>query len=317
MRGASLKQSTAVRCLGINICFCAAVFSQSVAFTFDDGPKLKATPLMSPQARNASLLETLKKHQVKAALFVTLANGADRPEGLALAKAWGEAGHFLGNHTVTHLDLNDQAVTLKQYQDEILACDTVIRPLPGFAPWFRFTFLREGNTPEKRDGMKAFLKARGMRNAYVSLDTSDWRLDAALEAALNEHPDADLKPFRATYLAHLRQRAEAYRDLSRRLFGRDIPQVLLLHHNLINALFLGDAIQQFKAMGWTLTDPATAFQDFAYTLDPQRPSPGQSLLISAARSLGYRPDNWERMLDDGDFEILQLKQKGLLPASFE
>ncbi len=312
-----MKPSAAVRCLLILICFGAAAFSQSVAFTFDDGPKLKATPLMSPQARNASLLETLKKHRVKAALFVTLANGADRPEGLAMAKAWGEAGHFIGNHTVTHLDLNAKAVTLKQYQDEILACDNVVRSLPGYKPWFRFTFLREGDTPEKRDGMKAFLKARGIRNAYVSLDTSDWRLDAALEAVLKVHPNADLKPFRVTYLAHLRQRAEAYRDLSRRLFGRDIPQVLLLHHNLINALFLDDAIQQFTAMGWTITDPETAYKDFVYSLDPQRPSPGQSLLISAARSLGYRPDNWERMLDDGDAEIADLKRKGVLPTSFE
>ena len=63
---------------------------------------------------------------------------------------------------------------------------------------------------------------------------------------LTKHPDADLTPFRSTYLAHLRQRAETYRDLSRRLFGRDIPQVMLLHHNLINALFLDDAIQQLN-----------------------------------------------------------------------
>ncbi len=301
----------------MGICFNAMAFPQSVAFTFDDGPQLKVTPRMSPQDRNAALLAALKKHRVKAALFVTLGNGADRPEGLALAKAWGESGQAIGNHTVTHLDLNAKATTLKQYQDEILACDAAIRALPGYKPWFRFTFLREGDTPEKRDGMKAFLKTKAMRNAYVTLDTSDWRLDSALASALTERPDADLTLFRATYLAHLRQRAEAYRDLSRRLFGRDIPQVLLLHHNLINALFLDDAIQLFISMGWTLTDPEKAYQDFAYSLDPQRPSPGQSLLISAARSLGYRPGNWERLLDDGDEEIQELKRKGALPASFE
>ncbi len=312
-----MKPMTAIRFLALGAILGGTSRAQSVAFTFDDGPRLKATPLMSPEARNAALLAALAKHQVKAALFVTLANGADRPEGLALAKAWGAAGHAIGNHTVTHLDLNSKTTTLKQYEDEISVCDHVIHSLPGFQPWFRFTFLREGDTPEKRDGMKAFLKTRGLRNAYVSLDTSDWRLDAALEHVLNEHPHADLAPFRAIYLAHLRQRAEAYRDLSRRLFGRDIPQVMLLHHSLINALFLEDAIQQFLAMGWTIIDPGTAYQDFAYTLDPQRPSPGQSLLISAARSLGYRPDNWERLLDDGDEEIHQLKAQGLLPASFE
>jgi peptidoglycan/xylan/chitin deacetylase (PgdA/CDA1 family) len=288
-----------------------------VAFTFDDGPSLASTPRFSPQERNAALLATLAKHHVRAALFVTLGNGADRPEGLALAKAWGEAGHALGNHTVTHLDLNGKDTTLAQYENEILTCDRAIRPLPGFQPWFRFTFLREGNTPEKRDGIKTFLQTKGFMNARVTLDTSDWRLNAALISVLEQHPNADIAPFRTAYLTHLRQRAEAYRDLSRRLFGRDIPQVLLLHHNLINALFLDDAIQLFRGMGWTFTDPGTAFQDFTYSLDPQRPSPGQSLLLSAARSLGYRPAAWERLMDDGDAEIAALKQQGVLPATYE
>jgi peptidoglycan-N-acetylglucosamine deacetylase len=295
---------------------CAAVAqAQSVAFTFDDGPRLSATPLMSPRERNDALLAALKKHEVTAALFVTAGNGADRPEGLALARAWGEAGHAIGNHTVTHLDLNAGAVTLKQYQDELMACDAIIRQLPGYRPWFRFTFLREGDTPEKRDGMRDFLKSLGYRNARVTLDTSDWRLDAALTATLAANPAVDVAPFRVAYLAHLRQRAEAYRDLSRQLFGRDIPQVLLLHHNLINALFLDDAITQFKSMGWAIVGPEEAYRDFVYELEPQRPSPGQSLLISAARSLGYRPAGWERLLDDGDADILELRRSGVLPAS--
>lgn len=289
--------------------------AQTVAFTFDDGPRLAPTPLLSPQERNAALLSALEKHQVTAALFVTAGNGADRPEGLALARAWGEAGHAVGNHTVTHLDLNGSAVTLKQYQDEILACDAIIRQLPGYRPWFRFTFLREGDTPEKRDGMRDYLKTLGYRNARVSLDTSDWRLDAALVATLKGNASADVAPFRAAYLAHLRQRAEAYSELSRKLFGRDIPQVLLLHHNLINALFLDDAIRQFKDLGWTIVSPDEAYRDFAYELEPQRLAPGQSLLISAARSLGYRPANWERLLDDGDADILKLRRSGVLPAT--
>lgn len=308
--------SLAARALLAALCLGVVGHAQSVAFTFDDGPSLAATPRLNPQERNAAILATLKKRQVSAALFVTLGNGANRPEGLALAKAWGEAGHAIGNHTVTHLDLNAKDTTLQQYENEILACDQVIHALPGYQPWFRFTFLREGNTPEKRDGMKAFMKAKGIRNARVTLDTSDWRLNAALIAVLSQHPEADTAPIRTAYLAHLRQRAEAYRDLSRQLFGRDIPQVLLLHHNLINALFLDDAIQLFQDMGWTFLRPETAFQDFVYGLDPQRPSPGQSLLISAARSLGYQPKAWERLLDDGDEEIGALKRQGVLPASF-
>ncbi|HJV37959.1 MAG TPA: polysaccharide deacetylase family protein [Geothrix sp.] len=310
-----MRPSCSFRIFGLALALTPAAMAQTVAFTFDDGPKLEATPRLNPAQRNAALLAALKQHQVQAALFVTLGNGADRPEGLSLARAWGEAGHLIGNHTVTHPDLDAAATTLASYEGEIQSCDRVIRTLPGYRPWFRFTFLREGNTPEKRDGMRAFLQATGYRNAYVSLDTSDWRLDEAMRKHLARHPDADLAPFRTAYLAHLRQRSEAYRDLSRKLFGRDIPQVMLLHHNLINALFLGDALQQFKAMGWTFVSPETAFQDFIYTLTPQRPAPGQSLLLSAARSLGYRPEGWERLVDDGEADIQALVKQGVLPAA--
>jgi peptidoglycan-N-acetylglucosamine deacetylase len=73
-----------VLALALSACFGAAT-AQTVAFTFDDGPHLRATPLLSPAARDQALLDALGRHRVKAALFVTLANGADRPEGLALA----------------------------------------------------------------------------------------------------------------------------------------------------------------------------------------------------------------------------------------
>ncbi|MDB5950909.1 MAG: polysaccharide deacetylase, partial [Massilia sp.] len=240
--------------------FCtAAAHAQSVAFTFDDGPRLDDTPLLTPQQRNQAMLDALARHKVQAALFVTVANGADRPAGRALAKAWGQAGHALANHTMTHPDLNSAALSLEQYQQQVLDCDSVIRTLPGYQKWFRFTYLREGNTPEKRDGMRAFLKQQGYRNAYVSLDTSDWRFDDKLREVLTKNPQADLAPVRQLYLAHVRQRALAYRALSQQLQGRDIPQVILLHHNLINALWLDDVIAQFRAMGWSVTTPAAAF----------------------------------------------------------
>ncbi|MGG7605115.1 polysaccharide deacetylase family protein [Massilia sp. BKSP1R2A-1] len=289
-----------------------SLYAQSVAFTFDDGPTLSETPRLSPQARNSAMLAALAKHKVEAALFVTCGNGADRPEGLALARAWGQAGHAVANHTMTHPDLNNAKTGLAQYQQEVRDCDRIVAPLPGYQKWFRYTYLREGNTPEKRDGMKAFLREHGYRNAYVTLDTSDWRLNDKLAEVLAKNPQADVEPIRQAYLSHIRQRALAYRALSQRLQGRDIAQVLLLHHNLINALWLDDVIRQFRDMGWTIVSPGEAFADPVYALDPQRNAPGQSLLISMGRSLGMTTqDIGLRLMDDGDFEIEALKQQGL------
>jgi peptidoglycan/xylan/chitin deacetylase (PgdA/CDA1 family) len=290
----------------------AAAQAQSVAFTFDDGPNLAEGPLLSPPQRNQAILDALAKHKVQAALFVTAGNGANRPEGYALAKAWGDAGHALGNHTMTHPDLHSDKLSVEQYEQQVLDCDAIVRTLPGYQKWFRYTFLREGNTPEKRDGMRAFLKQQGYRNAYVSLDTSDWRFDDRVRAVLKKNPRADIAPIKELYLAHVRQRALAYRALSQQLQGRDIAQVILLHHNLVNALWLTDVIAQFKEMGWSITTPATAFADPVYQLTPERAAPGQSLLLSMGRTLGLgKFPGGEQLVDDGDHEMAELKQLGL------
>ena len=283
--------------------------AQTVALTFDDGPKLEETPIFSPLQRNQRILEALAKHHVKAALFVTADNGASRPEGYAFAKAWGLSGHAVGNHTMTHPDLNNQKLTLEQYQEEILDCDKIIKTLPGYQKWFRYTYLREGNTPEKRDGVRSFLSQQGYRNAYVSLDTSDWRFNDKLTEILSKNPRADITPIKQLYLAHIQQRALAYRQLSQQLQGRDIPHVMLLHHNLTSALWLDDVMTQFEKMGWKFVSPTDAYADPVYQLKPELPATGQSMLLSMARSLGM--GNFagrQRLIDDADFEMAELKE---------
>lgn len=155
--------------------------------------------------------------------------------------------------------------------------------------------------------MRKFLRQQGYRNGYVTLDTSDWRLNEKLTEVLAKNPQANVEPIRLAYLSHIRQRALAYRELAQRLQGRDIPQVLLLHHNLINAMWLDDVIRQFKEMGWTITTPAQAYADPVYRFMPERS--GGSLLLAMGRSLGLTPAELGlRLMDDGDFEIEALRQ---------
>jgi peptidoglycan/xylan/chitin deacetylase (PgdA/CDA1 family) len=288
----------------------AAAQAQTVAITIDDGPNDGSTPRMSPLERNQSMLRALARHRVQAALFVTSGFGADTAQGLPLLQAWSKAGHAIGNHTVTHPDLHK--VPLEEYQRQVLECDRLISSMPGYQKWLRFTYLREGDTPAKIDGMRQFLREQGYRNAHVTIDTSDWRLNEKLEEVLKKNPDADVSAIRSAYLAHIRQRVLAYRELSQVLQGRDIAQVLLLHHNLINAMWLDDVLTEIEGMGWKIVAPAQAFADPVYQLDPVRKAAGQSLLLSLGRILGLGPmPGGERLVDDGDHEIAELAKKGL------
>lgn len=265
---------------------CSALGAQEVALSFDDGPKLEATPLRSPQARNEALLRHLAEAKLRAAFFVTVSRGADRPEGRALLQALGDGGHLIANHTVTHPDFNAAGTSLEAFEQEVEGCDAVIRTVPGYARFLRFPYLREGATEAKRDGIRAYLRQRDYRIGYVSIDTCDWLIDQRLGEKLAKDPKADLAPWRAYYLEHLRQFSEAYRALAKGIYGREVPHVLLLHHNLLNALFLGDVIRSFRDRGWTLVAPEVAYRDPAYRVEPKVLPVDGSVLDSTAEALG-------------------------------
>jgi len=103
---------------------------------------------------------------------------------------------------------------------------------------------------------------------------------------IRENPHADTGPYRDAYLRHLYSRAEYYDGLSHEVLGRSVAHVLLLHHNLINALFLRDVIHMFQDKGWTLIDAETAFKDPVYSLHPDILPAGESVLWALAKQHG-------------------------------
>ena len=66
--------------------FAVSATAQTVSFTFDDGPTLYQTPLMTPAERNEALVRHLRDRRIQGMFFVTVNSGADRPEGLRLLR---------------------------------------------------------------------------------------------------------------------------------------------------------------------------------------------------------------------------------------
>ena len=286
--GAARRSPLAAFAAFASLLFASIACGQSLALTFDDGPNMADNVGLSPAERNSAILRQLAAAHLKSILFVTRADAdAKRNE---LIRRWGLEGHQIGNHTATHSNFND--VSLADFEHDFIASDSALRDMPGFSRRFRYPYLKEGDTAAKRDGFRAFLDSKGYRTGPVSVDASDWYYSARLSARLKQQPGADRLAYRDAYLRHLLDRAKYYDGLSRTVLGRSVAHVLLLHHNLINALFLDDVMQMFRSIGWTLIDSDVAFDDPVYALRPDTLPAGESILWALAKQKGVSGLRW-------------------------
>jgi peptidoglycan/xylan/chitin deacetylase (PgdA/CDA1 family) len=259
-----------------------------IAFTFDDP---KTTPAYFPwQETNRRILETLSKRKLQAVLFVC-GKRVDSAEGRELISAWDHAGHRIGNHSYSHLYFHasgPDAVSLAEFESDMLKNEPLIRSYPNFVRLFRFPFFKEGDTKEKRDGMRAFLREHGYRNGRATIDASDWAIDARLARRAKTTPalSEGVSPYRQFFLEHIWERAQFYDSLARRVLDHPVRHTLLLHHSALNALFLDDLIAMFIARGWKPVDATWAYQDPVYDQQPQTLPAGESLIWALAKQTG-------------------------------
>lgn len=102
-----------------------------VTLTFDNGPESQATPLV---------LDCLGKHGIKSTFFV-LGQKVSAPVGLDLARRASREGHWIGNHTWSHVGrMGDgtREAALQEFErtEQALSwvVDQRVQPAPLFRP---------------------------------------------------------------------------------------------------------------------------------------------------------------------------------------
>lgn len=230
-----------------------------VAVTIDDLPWIGLAPGGRPAATDR-LLEALAARGVHATGFVN----CDRaePADPVLAR-WLAAGMELGNHSAAHRDLN--RAELDVWIEDVRRCHRFLAGLESARPrWFRFPFLHQGPTPERRAAAADALRELGNENAHVTIDTSDWLMAVAYREALERGDAAEAELVGRAYVEHLVTMSRHYRDFARARFGRDVAHVLLVHANALNADWLGPALDAMAADGFRFVPLEESLSDPVY-----------------------------------------------------
>jgi peptidoglycan/xylan/chitin deacetylase (PgdA/CDA1 family) len=193
---------------------------------------------------------------------------AEREARIGLLKMWLDAGLELRNHTFSHPDFNK--TPLEDFEANVVRGEPVLLSLLSDRGlrlrYFRHPFLHVGLELAKRQAFEAFLAKRGYTIAPVTIDNDEYIYAAVYADALRRGDTDAASKIGADYLRYTETICEFIEDVSRRLTGREIRQILLLHANALNADSMDRLAQVMEARGYRFITLQQALQDEAYRL---------------------------------------------------
>ena len=244
--------------------------AQKAAITFDDLPLNGG---LSPGVTQVQIaretIAVLKSlHAPPAYGFVNAKKLEGDPDAAEALKLWAASEPF-GSHTYSHPNLNDSSP--EAFEREIDQNEPALELLAGKGSswhWFRYPFLREGETAEKRRAVRAYLQAHGYRVAQVTLDWEDYLWNSAYARCVAKNDSESIAWLKSSYLETEAAYLDLGRELAKLVYGHDINHVLVLHLGSFSSTILPDALGLMQKKGFTLVTLEEAESDPVYEGDP-------------------------------------------------
>jgi len=237
-----------------------------IAITFDDLPAHGSLPPGTTRVEIATkILAALR--DAGAPPTYGFANGLlieRQPEDSAVLGAWRGAGQPLGNHSWSHMDLNKHP--LEEFEADVSKNEPLLTQWmkDGDWHWFRFPYLAEGETPEKKAGVRGFLKQHNYKIAAVTMSFGDYLWTEPYARCKAKGDSNAIAAMENTFLSAADESISYYRGLSHTLYGRDIPYVLLLHIGALDAEMLPQLLKLYQSRGFSFVTLAEAEADEFY-----------------------------------------------------
>jgi len=268
--------------------------AQEVAITVDDLPSHGPLPHGTTRVDvTREMLAAFKAGKVPEVYgFINVGKQQAHPEDRKVLEIWREAGQPLGNHTLNHISLNNNPAAA--FEEEVAKNEATLEALMGGKDWrwFRYPYLDEGDTLEKRHEIRRYLKDRGYRIAQVTLDFEDYAWNGPYARCSEKKDEKAIAWLKESYLNTASEYMKLGRELSEQLFQRDIKYVLLMHIGAFDAQMLPQLLAQMKQQGFKFITLEEAQKDPAYDIDPDVVMKEGTILqeqIMQARSLPLPP----------------------------
>lgn len=262
------------------------LFAQNIAITLDDLPYVmpsRTTPsegLRYVTQINAALAD----HGIIAVGFAVGQQVTDAT--IPALQAFADAGHTIGNHSWSHPDYG--TLSSDQFHIETQRTHDILAPWITAQRYYRFPFLREGETEQTKSAATRVLTSLGYQNVPVTIDNDEWLFNADYMDALETGNTDAATAIAAQYIAHMQDRTMHFQALAQKAVGRDVNHILLLHMNRINADHLGTLLDWYATEGWSFITVTQALTDPLY--DAPDLYAGARGLSQIERVMGHKSD---------------------------
>jgi peptidoglycan/xylan/chitin deacetylase (PgdA/CDA1 family) len=247
------------------------------------------------QKINRTIPAVLKAHHAWSIGFVNerkLQVQGERDARAELLQMWLDAGLLLGNHTYSHADFS--ITPLQQFEDETIKGEVVtgalLKARGQTEKYFRHPYLNTGMTLDVKTAFDTFLKERGYTSAPVTIEDADYIFNDALGHANETKEKKMAAKAKKQYLEYVDTVFDYAESESASLFKRQIPQILLVHDNDLNAECLDALLTKLEKRGYAFVPLDQAMSDPVYATPDRWVGTGVLWMERWKLAMGVKPD---------------------------
>jgi peptidoglycan/xylan/chitin deacetylase (PgdA/CDA1 family)/predicted esterase len=246
--------------------------TKQICITVDDLPTVtygNASIELSREITN-KLVNTFNNFHIPAIGYVNeiqlYSNSKVDSSKIELLETWLKSGYDLGNHTYSHLDFN--TVSDSDYFRDIEKGEIITRQLllnyGNNLNYFRHPYLHTGSDKSKSVSLNKYLKNHSYTVSPVTIDNDDYLFARFYNKAFLEKNNHLMSEIGRSYIEYMEKKLLHFEQKSQEVFGRNIPQTLLIHASVLNADYLDELAIMCQKRGYTFVSQQQVLKDNAY-----------------------------------------------------
>lgn len=184
-------------------------------------------------------------------------------------RLWRDAGFEIGIGGFKHINFHstpyDEYVANVEKNERVTRQILAEKNLP--LRYFSYPYLYTSKSGDEHKRFEAWLAGHGLTSVKYCIDNNEWMYSFAYDMARNDNDLNTMKEIREAFMEYMTQIFVHYETYSKEMFGRDIPQTMVLTPSRLVTDTADDLFGMMQKRGYSFISMDEAMSDHVYKGD--------------------------------------------------